>query len=475
MVKFYVFITVLLMSLTVAYLELTGTSMSSELSVLTWAPTIICAAVMLFSRKEAVFSPMFILYNIILFGNSIRYIVLSLYQDEFSVRFTLFNLTPSEFEAGSQIFAVGVISMVAGYVLSAVRPIMYQRNLPNYRNQVRPLLLWPAIGAFFAILSYYLLQTGVLSDFSAKRIMVDAAGNEFSFGPLRFILSIALVFFQLLLVYAFVNKSLNSRVVVMGIAIIFILVYAVTLSKRSTLLISFLPLGLIILYQFRFTQTHRYILGGLLTISLVLFISLERKRTVNNVGTVVEAPVSQLLKEIFFSGNFSGLVATSISTVVVEDVPPFEGTTFYVDPITQFIPRTMWPDKPEELGGRIRQYHQTSGFAPKGYTRGGTAPGLISESWLNFRMGGVIFIMLLYGFILGELYRRFLSGWITNDYFAAIYLCYLPILTLNCFGGHFARLVLMTVSFSMGVIMLQILRKADLRFGRPAYGMPQNL
>ena len=457
------------MSLTVAYLELMGTSMSSELSFLTWLPTIVCAVIILYSRREAVFSPMFILYNVALFGNSVRYIVLSMFQDEFHLRFALFNLHLSEFESGSQIYAIGVLAMCAGYILSTIRPMRRRKILLNRRSQVRPFLLLSTAGVFFAVLISYLLQTGLMTDFSAKRIVVDAAGNEFRFGPQRFLLNIALIFFQLLLVYAFINKTLNKRKMIMGIATVFILLFAITLSKRSTLLITFLPIGLIFLNRFKFTQTHRYIFGAFLTMSLVLFISGERKKTVNNAGTVVEAPMSQLAKEIFFSANFSGLVATSISTVVVEDVPPFKGTTFYIDPITQFVPRTMWPNKPEELGGRIRQYHQDSGFAPKNYKRGGTAPGLISEAWLNFRIGGVISIMLLYGFILGGLYRRFLSDWISNDYFSTIYLCYLPILTLNCFGGHFARLVIMSVTFGMGIIILEVLRKADMR---PRRGPP---
>ena len=466
MVKFYVFITALLMSLTVAYLELMGTSMSSELSLLTWLPTIVCAVIILYSRREAVFSPMFILYNVALFGNSVRYIVLSMFQDEFHLRFALFNLHLSEFESGSQIYATGVLAMCAGYVLSTARPMRRRKLIQNRRGQVRPLLLFCIAGVFFAVLISYLLQTGLMTDISAKRVVVDAAGNEFRFGPRRFLLNIALVFFQLLLVYAFINKGLNKRRMIIGIATIFIILFAVTLSKRSTLLITFLPIGLVFLNQFKFTQTHRYILGAFLTMSIVLFISGERKKTVNNATVSIEAPLSQLAKEIFFSSNFSGLVATSISTVVVEDVPPFKGTTFYIDPITQFIPRTMWPNKPEELGGRIRQFHQDSGFAPKNYKRGGTAPGLISEAWLNFRMGGVISIMLLYGFILGGVYRRFLSGWITNDYLSAIYLCYVPILTLNCFGGHFARLVIMSVTFAMGIIALEVLRKADFKARR---------
>ncbi len=459
MVKAYVFLTALLISLTLLYLELTQQGMSSALNFSTWVPMVLCAAIILYSRSLVIFSPIFILYNLVLFGNSIRYIVLSLNQNDFRLRFTLSNLNLNEFESGSQIFALGVIAMCAGYLASKIWPEAKKRIQDKKSVQFKPFLFWVCCVGFFSILVLYLLQTGFSTDFSAKRVLVDRQGNEFRFGPLRFALNIAVIFFQFLLVYAFLNKNMRHRNIIFGISILFILIFAITLSKRSTLLISFMPIALIIAHKFKFTKSHQYILGTFLTISLVLFISSERKNTVNNVNASAQIPISQLTKELFLSSNFSGLVATAISTVVIDHVPPFKGSTFYIDPVTQFIPRQYWPNKPEELGGRIRQYHQHSGFAPKSFKRGGTAPGLISEAWLNFRIPGVISIMFLYGFAIGLFYRRFITHWIYDDFFVVLYLCYVPILTLNCFGGHFARLVLMSVTFSISAFLVMCLRK----------------
>ncbi len=130
----------------------------------------------------------------------------------------------------------------------------------------------------------------------------------------------------------------------------------------------------------------------------------------------------------------------------------------------------MWPDKPEELGGRIRQHLQDVGFAPTRMEVGGVAPGLIGEAWLNFRIPGVVCVLVVAGYAFGLLFSEYEAGRFSDPFWQSCYLCFLPNITVFLIGGHFARGVIMSAMFYLAVRLAQIVFPISLDSKGPQAG-----
>lgn len=463
-IKLFVGTSIVLSVVIAAFLWFSNLQMSAFATLVTLLPLFPLGAAVMLSRSSVVFSPIFILYLLALFGNTIRYFVLSLNQDLFYLRPTLDVMRLRDFEIGAEYFAYGIFSLVLGYAVMSVFSksfaVNFHSNAVTREYQTRP---WVALGLsilFAVILVNYLLATGFAADFSAKRTWIDAEGTVYRFGPARFVMGIGLIFCQIMLICAALDRTMNYRWAIILLAVAYVFLYSIGLSKRSTLLLSFLPLILVGVHRLSFKTMLRIVIAIVVILTTLAIITIERKRTVHNQASVEHIPWTRPFVEVFLSGNFSGLVATGISTELISGVaPPMWGKTFVIDPVMQFVPRQIWPDKPEELGGRIREMHQDIGFLPAYYEHGGTAPGLISEAWLNFRVPGIFLVMFLYGNLCRVLYDCFRHRWRYAFLSSAVYMCYLPIFTLNWFGGHTARLVIMSVSFGLAAVLVSFALK----------------
>lgn len=449
-----------------AYLWLTDSGLSPLLTLLAVAPTLLLAPLVMQMGQSAVFSPLFLIYAMSLFGNTVRYFVLSLSTDYFDRRYYLVALRPDELTYGAQVYLLGVVALAVGYVLATssakASPAAEAPNAAGRPHFVLDQgLFYGAVALFVFVLAPYLAQTGFADDLSSKRVLVDDDGTTYRFGASRFVLAILSVFFQLSLVYAQITKDRRLRVV--GIASFACLVFlSFALSKRSLLLASLLPVVLLYVQRLDFRSQMRTAVFAALMLAIAAVVTVERRGDDGSHGGYLDR-VAEAGREVFLSANFSGLVATAVSTAPLDgELPPLGGSTYVVDPLAQFIPRSLWRDKPEELGGRLREYLQDAGFAPRNLDSGGVAPGAIGEAWLNFRLPGVALVLLVLGYGAGRAYAWTRSSSFANPLNKAAYLCFLPNLTLFYFGGHFARFVLVNFTLLVAVVMLRRCLKAPM-------------
>ncbi len=259
--------------------------LSRYLTLITVLPTVVLAPLIACVGKNVVFSPIFVTYLMVLFANTIRYFVLSFNTDYFVERYHLDSLTLEEFTAGAEIYMVGIVALAIGYLGALVSGPSAKKksysNSPVRRNPLSELTVSATrvrridlvaftlvTCIFLGILIPYLLQTGFIEDFSNKRVIVDEDGTTYRFGASRFCIAIFTIFFQLVLVYSRI-ATYRKALLVSLVSLIAIAFLGVTLSKRSLLLASLLPVILLYLRQINFRSNLKIATTCALTICVV--------------------------------------------------------------------------------------------------------------------------------------------------------------------------------------------------------------
>jgi hypothetical protein len=112
---------------------------------------------------------------------------------------------------------------------------------------------------------------------------------------------------------------------------------------------------------------------------------------------------------------------------------------------TQFIPRTIWPNKPFDLGVEIGSLYNP-------YTLSGSPPGFFAEMYMNFHVVGVIVGGLLLGAGLAVIYNAFLLKDL-NPAKALLYVVLAPRIFLIP-SSTFANILIDILITFFGVLMI---------------------
>ena len=404
-----------------------------------FAGTILLSLALLRGGNNAAFSPLTVLLLVHLYANVVRINLLAIDPSLMEMKYYLEPLTNELINDASMLVLSGTLSIVVGYLIVT----LFQIRIPSEFQPAR--ISWVGAYAIFAsclVLTAMLIsQTNFSDSFSAKRIFIDEDGQVFTFGPVRFALQIILAAVQILLVYFFMKIKDNRLNAVIAISLLIIVSFA--LSKRSFLLFALLPLLLLGLQNLNIRRGVQLSMVAIVIIPSILGVTYLRSSAALerfNTGDSFAEEVKNIAVFTVISANYGGVVPTVISTYLIEDQldEPFYGRSYFIDPLAQFVPRTIWSEKPEELGGRIRKIFQATNLLNPNVI-GGVPPGVFAEAWLNFRTGGVIFVSLVYGMVLGAIYRASWRAYTTNPAKFALLLIIGINTVLFVYGGHTAR------------------------------------
>lgn len=171
--------------------------------------------------------------------------------------------------------------------------------------------------------------------------------------------------------------------------------------------------------------------------------------------------------QMFSLGTFQRRMAMINSVaVVVRDVgrwvPYAKGETLFDPLLMGLIPRFVWPDKPESVGGRDfgRRFRVTNFFSRKTFI----SPTIPGELYWNFDLPGVVVGMALLGAGMRWAYRRYSESRLTDPIRRSIGIVILVQVAL--LGGSLAPGL---IGIVRPLVLMEILRWFGRRYGLIQY------
>lgn len=219
---------------------------------------------------------------------------------------------------------------------------------------------------------------------------------------------------------AFVKKGNRSLIFVILVLLSFVVVY-LTSGRRSSILVPSYLACAIWIYKERSLPLIRILCLGIL---MFFFLSVgsvwrDANRRSSQINwnflqgyTVTELAEISMRELSDRSGNSSAMYPI---VVLVPDKVPFNYGRSYFENVYRFIPRSVWPEKPNGIGVTCAEVF----FHRRGL--GGIPPGAYGEAYWSFGITGVILVFFLFGMVL----RFFGNIFVANPHamgFVAIYL-----------------------------------------------------
>lgn len=210
-----------------------------------------------------------------------------------------------------------------------------------------------------------------------------------------------------LLVWLAFDRTAHRRPVFWALALAMLAMQFVLTASRSTV-IYWLAIGLLIyMMRERRMAFGRLLVAGLVAVYLVGVLGEVRRSTWRGEADLThlwQTPLSEGLDigrtEIVHRSTSSD-GALAVLARVPEEVGLIYGSS-YVALLTLPIPRSLWPDKPGLVGGRVGQTF----FG----TTGGVPPGAIGEAYWNFHIPGVLVVFFLFGW-----FHRWLARFVERN------------------------------------------------------------
>ena len=174
-----------------------------------------------------------------------------------------------------------------------------------------------------------------------------------------------------------------------------VLINFLATGSRSTVLVFFIVAMLVWMLRERKFAPARIIGIGLLGVVLISFLGGFRSRiwkgeisltSENDDTTIVEYFEQGAVESAERAWTSSGLLP--ILARVPDDVDMLYGSSYFAL-FTLPIPRSVWPDKPGQVGGLVGDVFFNS--------PAGTPPGPIGEAYWNFHIPGVLLIFFIFG------------------------------------------------------------------------------
>ena len=308
-----------------------------------------------------------------------------------------------------------------------------------------------AVFLLVMVLPVVVMQSENPLSLSSKRVFISDDGDVTRFGLNRFLLNCLVYYFMAYIFYVFCRERKIRNIVV---PIIIVAIISVVVSLRTYLVFVFFPL--LVYYTKKINPRSVFFgVGASVLIVLLASYTTHARKTVNSEDQWrITESVSGFFEALSFSGNYGGLISTAISTHAVKDnAPLYWGETIFLGPVMQFVPRRLYENKPEELGGELRKIQQVSGVMPKNI-EGGVPPGFFAEFWLNYRLPGVMVFSFLFGFLVclfsSSVNKK--SGLVASSLWVFVSL----VLVLYGFGGHTARVMMTLFQLSVVVVVLYV-------------------
>ncbi len=375
----------------------------------------ICMAIMLAPYclnlvRPDPFDPLTLASVAVLLGTGLR-IPYILFSDHERARFLLFDQNLEDLVGSSAIILLGILCFTVGYCCTTrkfvIGRLSRRRDFTvSKKKLVYSTLIFGGLGmlAFFLFLSSAGIDlSGGLASSSRKVFLrhETASGDVVAgAGALRFLMKAAEVCFVALVCFVIARKIRPRSIVLVTLAALSVPVFLAPFitSSRSSIALVIIAIAAFAHYYGKLRRGH--ILAVVLVLVAVVTV-MGGLRAQNMSGTQIdESPIDSIIG----SGNGLDFVRTA---AIVDKVPAETDYLLgrsYVSVFTFFIPRSIWPGKPDvALGPFVKE--EIFGYPVPG--NNGWPAGTIAEAYLNFGIIGVPAIMFLYGLCCRIFYNSF--------------------------------------------------------------------
>jgi len=351
------------------------------------------------------------------------------------------------------------------------RVIAHSLRMSEYQKHERPRehIVWfvygvgtltMLIGAYFFLRNYGQLEENYLSD----RINAGL-GQGLTRSMPNFLISSSLIFAY---VYLSLAKELRRSRLLAGLlgvlSFVMVVFYYNSISSRNSIFLTLILLGSLYLFLRPAVNilSSQFIkkasVGVMLAVaSWVIFTNMTRERYTFAESSYTLDRLDELETSMIYGafGNDENIV-----WMANNDYKKHEGITYFAA-FSNFVPRSMWADKPLGAGPRMKNEIFPGSYVVGASGNSSFTTGLFAEAWLNFGPWGLIFVLPVW--VLIGLF--FASGVARNTYtikalpWMASSILWSTALMYSEFAGFFARYVFICAPlFAIGFFGTQRVR-----------------
>lgn len=311
----------------------------------------------------------------------------------------------------SYLVIAAVLSRASGYTFARAIQVRQSIILGKYcyKDRINRLLIFGVvtliIGAYAAYNNYGQLGEDYLSD----RITAGVGRGLETQLP-NLLLSAVTIFLYIALKHSkpFKKQSINACILLL-VSITFIFSYYSSTSSRNSIFILIILIvaiyGLMKPVAFRLSipfLRRSLIIGIGLGVALTGFTEITKERYSASGGSYAAAREERL---VFFM--FDGAFGND-ENILWLAANPFEyqlGAS-YVAAVTNFIPRSIWPEKPLGAGPRIRNAIYPGSYVVGSEGNSSITTGLFTEAFLNFGLPGLFLVPIIWAYIAIKFARK---------------------------------------------------------------------
>ncbi|HIF92028.1 MAG: hypothetical protein ABGX04_10680 [Myxococcales bacterium] len=323
------------------------------------------------------------------------------------------SLFPPDIVAGQAVALLGLLSLLLGYAVLPLR--LSDQEIERRKSRDWPSEVIVIVAAMMLVLGWVVTISGALG------LIPAALGSGFIS-----MIGSSVIFGNALLAVAALRHRSRIALIMLCIAVpVSSLLGFFTGSKTATLIVPAVVVFTAMLLGGRFRA--RWIVAGTMALAMLYPVAQFYRQDILRANTLTIVDVLSdpgqtlgVLSEFLSSSRAGGylgdgLTATAarldgigIESVIVRDTPsvsPFQqGRTLALFPVA-FIPRLLWPGKPEITLGQWITDTYGSGAHISSYT----GPTFIGDLYLNFGVASVVIGMFVFGTVLRFFQTRFLG------------------------------------------------------------------
>ena len=338
-------------------------------------------------------------------------------------RLMLLGREPSYFIYPACIFLLAIGCLAVGYFGLArdeLKTVLVVSREMHPRNTIVVLGMAILLSTFSTL--FFVRATGGFESekISSKRTTIetlDVAGSETKqYGHFRQLSKLSAAAF--LVMYSFVLCRQERGTLFMKAALVFAFLAAIALpfyaSSRSQVL--WVVIGALGVNYYLARGNFWFKCGIVGVAGLFLFLVMSVLRSADSDDALASVSLATSFEKLVLNRNGPGLSKTSHIINHIPDTLEFKYGRTFAEWLLAPVPRAIYPGKPMIVTGPI------IGTEIYGTKFSGVPPGFIAELYWNFYIPGVVFGMLIMGFVLKRLYLLFRNMQIQREIVVPIYL-----------------------------------------------------
>ena len=415
--------------------------------------------------KPDPFNPLALASFALLLGTGLRVPYVIFTENHSRAEFLFFGQSINDVLAASGLILLGIAAFTIGYC-STIKRFDFSSilKLKNYHFSKTKLLFYSSAFGILGFISalLFLHYSGIsLSDgleVSSRKIFFtyELSSGELAQGAgghLRFLVNTSVIAFVTILCLILIRHiKINYYTILL---LLFLMVPSILVpfisSSRSD--IALLVISVFIFLHYYGKLKKSVFIAGFASMVIIITIMGEI-RSANMAGVEIrETPIDAIVG----SGNGLDFIRTAGIIYSVPNVTDYMYGKTYSYILTFFIPRSMWPEKPNvALGPWIKEVV----FGEPVPGNNGWPSGTIAEAYLNFGAIGIPIIMFLYGVLCRIFYNSFYKELGKNIALTILYSYVIWRFGVSMFGLNISHGLSQTIILGLPMVVFLYLSKA---------------